>query len=342
MKKIDIPIKAIYSGHNVLPSFNSNKIVNGVSVLLGKDCNLNCDFCSQRCYDVNSDVIDQYTNAIMANKYNCMPDDISACGVLAAKDNLITVIETLGGKYQYNVAVLGGEMFQDKFHKNIFDSYNVLFDQASKAALQQGSFINWSLMTNLITKNPQRIVDLAKRYNGTINASFDFEGRFPSKKVKDLWFKNIEHIKQSGASYIVNICMSRPNIIQILHHNADWIHIYDNHKVRFELFQDVNKSKYKVDYQLMLDFYSCLADCYPNVTNLKAQPGFYSSCITVYPSKISWQCCDHLQMMKKFFDIKQCLTCSHFQTCELQDCYLINNDDPRCYLRDFKDLYHIK
>lgn len=336
-----IPIKVAQSTIDAnVPHFNNNR-VNGISVLLMSDCNLNCDFCLERFYESDKGDPNSYTCQIQHQKYNTLPKQLTIDNIIKAQDNVRLVINRLGnGAEKYSFSLLGGELFQDKYKQDVFDQYTKLIASTFDVVNENGGQCRWNLMTNLITKHPQRIIDLASKYSPlvVINASFDFKGRFKSQKVIDLWMKNIQAVKQSGVRYCVIICMSNPNIQAIINDDKDWIDLYNSHPIRLEQFQDVGDSQYKPSTDILTQLYIKLHQCYPKVLNVGKQSQFFASCVSVFPDSISWQCCDHTAMMNKFHQSKRCLACEYFTDCELQDCYLVNDmSTADCHIKRYKE-----
>lgn len=334
-----IPIKVAYDSlGTLLPMFrNKSKITHGISIMITSDCNLKCDFCLERFFDDHQDEIDQYCDDAFYKSYNNITRENTVEIIDKACENTLEVIRRLDGSPYYNLSILGGELFQDKYKPEIYQAYDRLLTRCIDQIKKQNGKYQWSLMTNLITKHPERITELAKKHRCTINASFDFEGRFKTQKTLDLWLKNIEFVKQSGATYLINTCMSKANIKRILADDPLWVYLYDNHVIHLEQFQDVGDDEYSVSSELLTRLYIHLYEHYPMVSNVLSNQQFFATCISVFPNTISWQCCDHFAMMKRFFDAKQCLCCEYFDNCELQDCYLIYPDDHQCYIRNFKD-----
>jgi hypothetical protein len=338
-----IPIKIAYDSlGQTLPLFkNKQRYVNGISIMVTNDCNLKCDFCLERFYENFDSDIQTYCDGVFLKKYNYLSDSISVDIVNRTKENTLKVIRALDGSEYYNMSILGGELFQDKFKSEIYQAYDDLLESCISQIRQQGGKYQWALMTNLITKHPERIIDLAIKHRCTINASFDFEGRFKTAKTLDLWLKNIETVKRSGASYLINTCMSKANIEHIMDHDPLWVDLYNNHTIHLEQYQDVGDDKYSVSSKLLTDLYIFLYENYPKITNIISEQQFFATCVSVFPNNISWQCCDHFKMMQQFFEMKQCLTCEYFDQCEIQDCYLVFANDNDCYIRDFKNYLKI-
>lgn len=334
-----IPIKVAHDSlGTLLPMFrNKSKITHGISIMITSDCNLKCDFCLERYFDDHQNEIDQLCADNFYKSYNNITRENSVEIINKACENTLEVIRKLNGAQYYNLSILGGELFQDKYSDAIFQAYDTLLTRCIEQIRAQHGKYQWALMTNLITKHPERIIDLAIKHHCTINASFDFEGRFKTQKTLDLWLKNIEIVKQSGASYLVNTCMSKANINRILADDPLWVYLYNNHTIHLEQFQDVGNNEYSITSDLLTELYIHLYEKYPTVANVLSDQQFFATCISVFPNTISWQCCDHFAMMKRFFESKQCLSCEYFNNCELQDCYLIYPDDKQCYIRNFKN-----
>ena len=338
-KKKVIPIKVAYDslGTN-LPIFRTKqKVTNGISIMVTSDCNLKCDFCLERYYDDHQDEVAKFCQDAFFKSYNCITRENSVEIIDKTCENVLEVIRKLNGAEIYNLSILGGELFQDKYKPEIYEAYDRLLTRCIDQIKKQNGKYQWSLMTNLITKYPQRITDLAIKHKCTINASFDFEGRFKTQKVLNLWLKNIEFVKKSGASYLINTCMSKANIDHIINNDPLWVELYNNHVIHLEQFQDIGDDEYSVSSELLTKLYIHLYEHYPKVANVLSDQQFFATCISVFPNTISWQCCDHFAMMKRFFEAKQCLSCEYFNNCELQDCYLVYPDDDQCYIRNFKD-----
>lgn len=338
-KKKVIPIKVAYDNlGTLLPVFrNKQRVTNGISIMVTRDCNLHCDFCLERYYEQFDGEIQSYSDSVFLKSYNCLTNDNSVEIIDKTRENVLEVIRRLNGAEIYNISILGGELFQDKYKDEIYEAYDRLLGDCISLIKKQGGKYQWALMTNLITKHPERITDLAKKHKCTINASFDFEGRFKTQKVLDLWLKNIEFVKQSGATYLINTCMSKANIERILADDPLWVDLYNNHVIHLEQYQDVGDDQYSVSSELLTKLYIHLYEHYPKTANVISDQQFFATCISVFPNMISWQCCDHAKMMQQFFEAKQCLSCEYFDDCELQDCYLVYPDDHDCYIRNFKD-----
>lgn len=153
-------------------------------------CNNNCDFCYLKDYlrekplsiDVVKEIIIQINNWLY--KYR----------------------DALDPNTKIKVNLIGGELFC--LGKEYYDEYRCLLDTITK----HFNNINVSLFSNLLYNNIDMLFSLSKDYDTAVITSFDLEGRFKTQDKAELWWNNLNRLKDNEVKLEVELTLSKKMI----------------------------------------------------------------------------------------------------------------------------------
>lgn len=301
--------------------------VEEITVILTRHCNLKCKFC----------------NVIYDDHYN---DDITVDIVMSKLPTITNIIETTA-KPNINVVLMGGELFSDDIDDGVIESYCTLLDGVVKACNHHHKTLSISLMSNLITKRIERIINVSKRYKRCdIHGSFDFVGRFDNEKLIDLWWDNARAIKDAGIDFFVSIVGHKHNVQQITSGSPIWDKLYNQFGVYVQYYEPNNiANDYNLSFDEYRDFLIFLYDHYP-------EEKFLQSVINAYDHnqktccRSNWvdnsgchKCCDHENVIKIYKQNHNCFICHHYNQCPFV-CPRIYSSNNNCLFKPLFD--HIK
>ena len=168
-----------------------------VAIPLFERCNLNCSFCFETHKDTSIDY----------DKILAMPKKV----ISQIKDQVISC-----GTNTILLRLWGGEIFFDALPDEIFDVYRKFVDLFNKEVQKElpGKTVDITYLSNGVFTKYGRVESLLRDTNGMIAFSYDPEGRFNSRKQKEVWLAALKHFqnitkyisitltKQSIAAYI--------------------------------------------------------------------------------------------------------------------------------------------
>lgn len=301
-------------------------------VYLFEECNLQCSFCWQ---DHNSKV---------------GQDSIAQ----RATDLICDIQQDRTRPHCVNI--MGGELFHDDISDSLFDDYYCLISDIQHFANGECIAVSFTFVTNLIYDNITRVINLItslrKIANVSLTTSYDPVGRF-NKHNRDLFFKNLETVRNIDLSLITNVSvvMTRPNIIHLMNQADDQLcWIYNNFSLYFDYYSPNQTAPFHTPTESeMLSFFRWAIKTYPNagpIVTWKGNKVNQTSCrrsqITG-PNGNQGRCCslldefpqrdknlipvfnisDNRDMERWYMDQKGCLHCEFFQRCTM-GCFLIH------------------
>lgn len=219
-------------------------------------CNNDCDFCYLKNYMSNiPPTIESIKN-------------ISNNVILWLNDNIDKIPEDVS----FKLIFIGGEMFC--LDNNYYKEYKFLIDEVTKVACSHNHKINYLFFSNLLynTDKLNNLVTLAKEYGATINTSFDVVGRFKSKDILNMWYNNINILKENSIETIIGMIISHDSIQKILNDNNDYFVkmfyklIEERWNIGYDLFISNNGDEYNIPSpDEIIDFYKHIIDKFSNI-----------------------------------------------------------------------------
>lgn len=327
MQKV-IPIIEVPPLPEYNPIITQKSTQSEVTVIFTKNCNLKCDFCK-----VIYDHPEESFNEFNANVIN------------HALDLTLKALE-LQPKNHIDMSFFGGEIFQDKFDESVFEAFDHFLQACIDKIKSLGKTYDFTLMTNIITKNIDRTIYFANKYDTDIHASYDFAGRFTNPKLIDLWFSNLDKIKQQCRRYCVTFNTIKPNVDAIFRQDLVFQKIYDEHPVILNSYDDIGIPEYIVDEKTLGKLMIFIYQHYPKIGNVRdlveryrgEKPG--TTCVqsTTITDRINWECCDRSKVFKEYMINKGCLSCQYFEHCPFE-CPRTFHKSKDCMTKIFLDWY---
>lgn len=321
---IEVPPKPKFD-----PFLTKKSTQSEVTVIFTKNCNLKCDFCK---------VIHDHPEASF--------EDFNADVINRSLPLTLAAIERQS-KNHIDMSFFGGEIFQDKFDQSVFDAFDHFLNACRTKIVSLGKTYDFTLMTNIITKNIDRTIAFAKKYDTDVHASFDFAGRFTNPKLVDLWFDNMAKMRAAGLRrFSATFNTIKPNVDAIMSHDPVWKKIYENYDIILNYYDDIGVEEYVADEKLLGQLLIFLYQNYPKVGNIRdiverfrgIKPG--TTCVqsTTVTDRINWECCDRYNVIQEFRKNKGCLKCEFFEHCPV-DCPRTFHKSKDCLNRIFLTWY---
>lgn len=273
-----------------------------VELSLFYHCNMNCDFCLQTNFK-NDPNIDNF------------PDDWL--------ENAITRFKQSVGHYnckKLRISMYGGELFQDRFSDDHIAKYYQLIDEINQFAKENQYQCSYELVTNLVYKRVDRMIEFVKYCKASIASSFDFVGRFHKPHQFELFKANVEYLLSKNIELGIIIIGHKQNLIGLHNDDYDIGFFANNPAVNVDIaeYDDVtNNPDYKPTTEQYLEFINLLKQKYPNIhlsiNHGAARCGLgvldISSCHTIL------QRCDEVALTTEIIKKFSCLMCKHKQRC---------------------------
>lgn len=299
-----------------------------ITLILTRQCNLKCKFC----------------NIIYDEKHR---STITVDDVVSNYQTISEIIKHTS-KSTINIVLMGGELFSDDISDDIINSYEQLLLKTYQCCLQHNKRLTVSLMSNLITKNVDRIIKLAKSLpNCDIHGSYDFVGRFDNEKLIDLWWNNATKIKHSGIDFFAAVVGHKYNVQAIVNGNDQWDRLYDQFGVYVQYYEPNQVAPdYNLSFEQYRHFLLFLYDEYP-------QEKFLRSVINAYDHQqktccqSNWidstgchKCCSHQSIIKIYKHNHNCFVCKHHHRCPIV-CPRVYHQDTDCIFQSLFD-HHLE
>jgi sulfatase maturation enzyme AslB (radical SAM superfamily) len=291
----------------------------------------------------------------------CMQDHDSMVGV----DTIVNKIEPLRksveqlltkGKDNFQVHLMGGELFSDKLPDSIFDDYLILINSIRSLAEEKNVVLEISIATNYIFTKTERVKKFIQAADVIIMSSYDPAGRFNTENF-EIFKNNLQEFKEYTRA--VGIVMTKQNIDKFIKGNIPFFdYIYDNFVVFFDHYgpqknQNILSPK---DVELR-DFMIHMLDHWPRAKPFDEyrkktkNPMVCMDTVTIMADG-SWGGCGQAEGLVKFIPLKKvmedqwfaeynCLECKHFSRCAL-GCFMSNHiknmrTQETCYLSEVYD-----
>lgn len=291
-----------------------------IEISLFYSCNLNCEFCLQAPFKSNL-AIDHF------------PEDWL--------ENIIERFKSavpLYGCKKLRISFYGGELFQDKFDDIHIQKYYTLIKTLNQYARENGYTIDYELVTNLVYRKIDRMIDFVQKCECSIATSFDFSGRFVKQYQFNLWKRNVQQLLDKNIFLGIIIVGHKQNLIG-LHNDVYDISFFANTNnviVDVAEYDDVsNNLNYKLTTDEFVEFVKLLKNKYPNI-NLSilgngARCG--SRVLDISSHHTLLRRCDEVALTQLIIQKFNCLACPYKRQCVivcprkfLQNCFCPNRE----------------
>lgn len=322
MIKDYIEIINVDSDHHVFYQQNTTK---EISISLFGECNMNCEFC------------------IGNQRHNIKSPDNFDNVIAIVKDEIIKT-----DKNDISIVVYGGELFHDGINDCIFEQYKKLINSINRFTKTVGKNINWTLSTNLVHKNRERVLQLLNDVGiDHLCSSFDFEQRFTNHKLLDRFIDNVKWYTDQGIQLSFGFILFNPNI-QAFYNNHPLLSVfnwlYTNYPIYFDYYHPTNRDASLVDENTIGRFLIWLDQHYPNIKTLcdLRNRNHHTSCpATFIIDGVATRCCDFVKVAKKYAIKKQCFSCSYSKICS-HPCIRIMSNNSDCFVKIYYDYLQTK
>lgn len=312
--------KDFYGEHNGLE----------VCLILFDKCNLHCKFC-----------FEDHTHIISTEE------------VINISNNLIPQLEETIKKRPYlnkfTFRLWGGELFMDGISDEYFIAYNKLIDDIRRWCKFNNYEYEFCFSSNLVFTKIDRVLKFIEENveDTYIATSYDPVARFLTKKIEDIWWKNVEIFNPK----VISITLTKPAIEKYINsnvlyklskyeiypeyyiYNKDWQIYAPSGEDVFEFFKFCYLNKINIpEVNTIIDNFknhltSRYCYCYNSCSFINNRLVF--SCllrsgtmdmITDYGMSID-ECYDNDNCTKKQFNIAtfrmKCFSCKYYNFCRL-------------------------
>lgn len=299
-----------------------------ITIILTRRCNLKCSFC----------------NVVYDSSYNLeLTPEIVLKNLPYIEQIIANTI-----KPNINIVLMGGELFSDDISDDVIQSYYQLLKKTEQLCNQHNKNLSISLMSNLITKKIDRLINLANSFQYCdVHGSFDFVGRFDNPKLIDLWWHNAQTIKANNIEFFASVVGHKYNVQAITNHHPIWEKLYNQFGVYVQYYEPNNIAN---DYNLSFDQYKeFLLFLYKHYPKEK----FLQSVLNAFDDKAklccrsNWldntgyhKCCDHSKIIKIYKNTHNCFCCQYYDRCPLV-CPRVYHKNSNCIFKALFD-YHQK
>jgi MoaA/NifB/PqqE/SkfB family radical SAM enzyme len=319
----------------VINAHNKRSNQGEIIVTLFEFCDLSCLFCNQ--------------------------DHDSFIGIDTIKEKINPIIDTINvlkkkGKIEFDIHLMGGELFSDKISDKTFLDYEFLIKEIRQYGKSTNTPIKISFVTNLIWTKTDRIKKFILDNNITLLSSYDPSGRFNSQNF-EIFKSNVIKFKENILSF--NVILTKPNLDKFIKNQIPFFdYLYDNFTIYFDQYgPGINKDFLLPMDTDLRDFSKFIIDHWPNChpyKNYFNKTKGEMTCMdtfTVMPTGDFGGCGKFegiskvipikLVMEQKWFDDYNCLECEHFNRCSL-GCFMSNHvksmrTQETCWLKEVYD-----
>lgn len=229
-----------------------------INVSLFEYCTNNCTFCFQ-----GNDDRTNLSDLIIKRKADLI------CNLIEKEPNQHLALK-----------IFGGELFEDSIKEEHFKAYKDFILRVTDKCSEMNKTVSVTLVSNLLTKRIERVDAFMSEmsiYHGVkdiqLAASFDFDGRFHTRKQLILFIENLFFLKRWIKS--INIVITKQNIDILLQRKEDEIGTVEAFKTIYENFDSIACDYYNPDLNSchismptdddLLDFFYYAIDNYPKI-----------------------------------------------------------------------------
>lgn len=298
----------------------------------------------------------------------CNQDHSSIEGIDSVKSKIHPIIKSIEdlqsrGKDNFEIHIMGGEVFSDKLPDSIFDDYAALVDNIRHYSRDEGVPIEVSFVTNFIFNKKQRVKHFLTTNDIKVFTSYDPAGRF-TKETFEIFKQNVVEFTPMIQS--VNCIMTKQNIQRFMKGQVDFFdYLYDNFPIYFDYYTPERHYNELIPADVELrDFIKCMLvewpECLPfkDFTSRQKKNMTCMDTYTIMPDNRFGRCTILLdksvedvqpinliplkpKLEQQWFDEYNCLECEHFDRCSL-GCFLSNHikggrTQKECWLKQVYD-----
>lgn len=297
-----------------------------IEVHLFEFCNLSCSFCGQdhKSTEGMSSILDR------------------------AEDVVQYIIQKLSeplSTREFNINVMGGELFNDKIDNRLFEDYHAFCRRINNLSKQYEFNYSIQFVTNLIfgfeKKTLVRQLLDSDQKHLSLATSYDFSGRGFDLNKQLVFKKNIEYFKDYIA--VVGFVLTKPAIAKFMNEYDGFFksHLYMNYPIYFDHYvpEGGNDKLIPSDEELLACYKKIVTD-YPDIEPIKGMMEKASNRMTCYsPNKITilpsgkQVTCRYREydegdfnhpidynsnsnIIQAFLEEKGCMTCEFFSRCQ--------------------------
>lgn len=240
--------------------------------------------------------------------------------------------------------MVGGELLQDHIfseREDLLDAYEKVIkafrEKASEAGKEESVFI----VTNLLTKQPHRVLDWLKKNSVKLIASYDPTGRPLGRR----YFQNVEIFRDVIANF--NMVATNTSLKKIISGDPKLDELYENFEIFVDDFLPDKKTQYLIpEDDLYLDFLKTVKRKYPRLMPYgpvidkvgtssveSLQFATYNKCTILPDNDVTnylWgrhqssdfsttvNKYDNSNMLYNFLSKNECFSCEHYVYCPLR------------------------
>lgn len=313
-----------------------------IIVTLFEQCTLNCVFCNQ--------------------------NHESTIGIETIENKIDQVIQSIKelqkyrNKTNFNVNIMGGELFSDLVSDDVFLKYKNLVKKIQDYSIQNSLIIDITFATNFVWTKTDRVFDFINSAKIQLSTSYDPSGRF-TPSTFEVFKKNVHLFKDHIST--VNTILTKPNIDRFLNNNIPFFDfLYENFDTFFDhytpegnvnLLTPTDAELKKMALYMVKNFpesfpyrnyvhkFRVEMSCMDTLTIVPT--GEFGKCPMLLkgslPNKkmpLPYQLLSKSEMEQKWFDDYNCLSCEYLQRCSM-GCFLshhikANRTQNECWLRE--------
>lgn len=283
-------------------------------------------------------------------------DDKTGLESIVGKIEPITEFVKSNPSKKFNVCLMGGEIFEEAREDQHYEDYFTLIQGVNANAEPLGKKVKWILVTNLLFKDPTRVLAFTERLNEAgvewcISSSLDFHGRPVKHSIETLWHKNVLRFKDHIGT--INMVLTGPTIRRFLDRNTDrsyFDYLYrEGFPLSFDYYTPESNAELLVPSdEELLNFFLEVARNYPQMEPMKAwlENEFNQmSCmslnkLTILPNNRMVTCRQleyggndfqhqihyesNANIIQSFITKKECLSCPYFGRCGFS-CFVLDD-----------------
>nr|DAE69974.1 MAG TPA: Fe-S oxidoreductase [Caudoviricetes sp.] len=296
-------------------------------------CNLKCSFCHERhrrnrIHETNKIYELNYIN----NYFN----------------RALKIIKTILSSHDYDLiklSLMGGELFQDRISDEYIKHYNSFFERLKK---EFGKTLQITIVSNLVYRNIDRLIQLTLDHDAYIQTSYDFVGRYTKPWQVETFIKNVYTLREKNIKFNVATVLHKQNIDVLmdtvdnsLKHNFHRMYDDDINMSTVMFYNNcLTSSPLYVEPKLYHKVYYQLIDKYPNLTefsNMRHRILHHDSInhyrgvihsLSIVDKKVRFR---DLTNRERNYNNKYCLTCPFYTCCSTAGVYKIDTTDQIQY-----------
>lgn len=293
-----------------------------------QSCNLNCTFCHEHYRRLkNKETREVYSLYYISNYL----------------DRSFNIIKTVLDHNDYDVvrlSLMGGELFQDRICDQYLELISGFIDSVNSICCNK-TLLQVQVVSNLVYKKIDRLIDLVQNHNAYVQTSYDFVGRYTKQYQVDLFMNNVYNLVLNKIRFNVATVLHHQNIDVLTMNvknnlignfnqmyndglNLSTVMYYNNCKKSSPLF--VSDKEYQNAYTFLIDKYPHLTEfdnIRSNIVNHKIEPHHTGKIhsLSIVDKKVRYR---DLTERERNYNNKFCLMCQYYKFCNTAGIYKID------------------